>query len=243
MNRPRALLLDLDETLLDGRGLAESIGQTCAEVAAKHPQLERARLAAANAEAWSRYWPEVEMKWVLGALDGAAVMSDVWRRTLRACDCADESVARFAFETHRPLARAAHRLFGDAHELLAAARRANVPLALITNGASDTQREKLAVLQLEPAFAAIVISGELGVAKPERAPFEAALRALGISAGEAWHVGDSASDDVAGARAAGVGAVWLNRSGRARRPGEPQPDLEIRSLRELVGPVLTPVYA
>ncbi|MGH7292500.1 MAG: HAD hydrolase-like protein, partial [Myxococcota bacterium] len=49
----------------------------------------------------------------------------------------------------------------------------------------------------------------------------------------AWHIGDSLSADIAGAKAAGVAAVWLNRSALARPDGAPVPDHEIRSLSEL----------
>lgn len=49
-----------------------------------------------------------------------------------------------------------------------------------------------------------------------------------------WHIGDNPSTDVAGALAAGLCAVWLNRSGRDRAHDEPVPTLEVRSLVELV---------
>ena len=45
-------------------------------------------------------------------------------------------------------------------------------------------------------------------------------------------VGDSLSRDVEGAIAAGLAAVWLNRTGSPRPAGGPDV-VEIRSLREL----------
>ena len=54
-----------------------------------------------------------------------------------------------------------------------------------------------------------------------------AAEALGVEPGDAWHVGDSLSADVAGANAAGLGAVWLNRDGLVRRGGDPEPDHDI----------------
>ena len=60
---------------------------------------------------------------------------------------------------------------------------------------------------------AVVISAELGVAKPDPAIFRAALERLGASAAEAIHVGDSVEADVAGARAAGLEAVLVARNG------------------------------
>jgi putative hydrolase of the HAD superfamily len=230
---PKALFLDLDDTLLDGRWLGEAIRGTCAALAASAPPLEAARLLQANGEVWSKLWPEVENLWVLGRLDSATLVRDVWQRSLAACDCRDETLVDLAAATHHRLGDAARRLFDDVLALLERARAARIPLALITNGASDSQRGKLRVLELEPWFGAVVISGEIGVAKPDSAGFRRGLRQLGVEPEDAWHVGDSLGDDVAGARAASMVAVWLNRDGRVRAPDQPVPDLEIRTLAEL----------
>jgi putative hydrolase of the HAD superfamily len=106
-------------------------------------------------------------------------------------------------------------------------------LALITNGASDTQRHALRSLGIEQQFGAIVISGEVGIVKPDAAVLAIALDQLGTKPEDVWHVGDSLATDVAGAKGAGRTAVWLNRGGLAWQDGDPKPDHEIRSLREL----------
>lgn len=112
-------------------------------------------------------------------------------------------------------------------------------LALITNGPGDTQRHKDCGYRGRPYVDAIIISGEVGVAKPESAIFAAARR-LGVPRDAAWHVGDSLANDVTGARNAGLGAaVWLNGTGRSTTPGgglpvSSGPHWEITSLRDLV---------
>jgi putative hydrolase of the HAD superfamily len=58
-----------------------------------------------------------------------------------------------------------------------------------------------------------ISSAEAGAAKPDPAPFLAALAAAGCSPEEAVHVGDSEENDVRGAAAAGVRAVLLRRGG------------------------------
>lgn len=231
--RVRALCLDLDGTLLDPVPFRESIVKTCRELAAARPGLDAVRLLEANGRVWEGYWPEVEESWNRGALDGAAVSLEAWRRTLRACACDEDSVAQLAVQTHSRHRCEAHRLFDDARELLASLP-ARLPLALITNGASDTQREKLRTLGVEDRFDAVVISGEVGVAKPDPSAFRLALDGLGVGPEGVWHVGDSLASDVAGASAASLIAVWINRSGLVRSEGDPEPDLEIRSLSGLM---------
>ena len=121
MSLPQALFLDLDETLVD-RLDPEVIIQTCAEIATLHPDLDAARLAAANREVWDDYWPQVEHRWTLGELDGAAVSLEAWRRALRKCGYTDEAVAERTARIFRQQSCAAYRLFDDVHDLLAAAQ-------------------------------------------------------------------------------------------------------------------------
>ena len=74
----------------------------------------------------------------------------------------------------------------------------------------------------------MVTSAEAGAAKPDAAIFRRALARAGAERGDAVHVGDSLENDVAGARAAGIRAVLV------RRTGAPPPGVEaIRSLAEL----------
>ena len=66
---------------------------------------------------------------------------------------------------------------------------------------------------LAPLLDGIVISAEVGAAKPDPVIFERALGVAGVDAGAALHVGDTAQADLAGARAAGIRALHLDRSG------------------------------
>lgn len=107
----------------------------------------------------------------------------------------------------------AWRLFDDALPCLRALRNLGMRLAAITNAAGEHQRAKLGALGLEGAFDAVLISGELGVAKPHRAIFRIACRVLGVRPSQAVHVGDRLETDAVGARDAGLHGVWLDRSG------------------------------
>lgn len=107
---------------------------------------------------------------------------------------------------------AAWEPYDDAVPLLAALRERGVRLAIVSNWDSRL-RAILEERALRPWFDAVVISAEVGWRKPHPAIFAAALELLGCAPGDALHCGDSAGDDVAGARAAGVRPVLLDRSG------------------------------
>ena len=107
-------------------------------------------------------------------------------------------------------------------------------LGLVSNGGGETQRRKLARAGLAAHFPRPVISGELGAAKPDPAPFLAALIALGVSADQALYVGDDPRRDVAGARAAGLRTCWIAHGRAWEGPGAP-PDGTIEDVLELEG--------
>jgi HAD superfamily hydrolase (TIGR01549 family) len=69
-----------------------------------------------------------------------------------------------------------------------------------------------------------ITSAEAGVRKPDPAIFERALELAGCGAEAALHVGDTADEDVAGARAAGIRSLLIGRDGA---------DGDIASLEEI----------
>lgn len=87
------------------------------------------------------------------------------------------------------------------------------PLGLITNGDSDQQRQKLDETGIAGYFNSVVVSGDVGVAKPARQIFERSAAELGLSPSELLFIGDNPENDVHGAMHAGWGAIWLNRTG------------------------------
>ena len=114
-------------------------------------------------------------------------------------------------------------------------------LALISNFDHPPHVHRLLdELALRPFFDAVVVSGDVGVKKPDPAIFAPALGQTGLVADEVLFVGDSPEDDLAGARAAGLRPVLIRRSlGADGSPAEPEwTDDRVRvvtGLREVVG--------
>lgn len=90
---------------------------------------------------------------------------------------------------------------------------ARLPLALVTNGASRLQHAKLAVTELESYFATVIVSEEVGVGKPDPAPFQAALDELQLTPADVVMVGNDVDRDIAGARNAHIRPIHVDRNG------------------------------
>jgi putative hydrolase of the HAD superfamily len=107
--------------------------------------------------------------------------------------------------------------FDDAAPALRALRAGRVRLVVVSNWDASLH-ERLAETGLAALVDGAIASAEAGSAKPDAAIFARALALAGVPAGAAWHVGDSVEADVAGARAAGVTPVLLDRDGIAAAP-------------------------
>lgn len=241
----RLWLLDLDDTLLVDHGVsAEVLGQLGRQAGVEglfpavkgkaeelfreapfYPWAERIGHSALEA-LWARYsTPGLE------ALAGWAwpFRERVFREALRELGGpegrAKELAEAFFWERRR------YPLFPEVPEFLGALRARGMALVLLTNGVPDLQREKLFGAGLGEAFDLVLISGEVGLGKPDPRLFRMALCAFGVGPEAAVMVGDNPERDIQGALLAGIRAVFVDRGHRPRDPRFP-PHLEVRDLRD-----------
>jgi len=219
MPQIRAVLFDLDDTLIDHQHAARS---ATAGVRARFPAFQQASLDALAAE-HQRILDLLHHEVAIGARSVADARIDRYRR-LFAFVGADDAHAGAAAELHRRVYQACRRPVHGARELLAALH-GKVTIGIVTNNTLAEQTEKLATFDLAPFVGALVTSEEVGVAKPDRRIFAAALERVGCAADEAVMVGDSWAHDVQGARAAGIAAIWFNRARAPQPDGAAAPQL------------------
>jgi HAD superfamily hydrolase (TIGR01549 family) len=111
---------------------------------------------------------------------------------------------------------AGYRLFDDARPALEALAGRGLRLGVVSNF-EPWLEDVLALEGVDHLFAAVAISGKLGVAKPDPEIFLAALAEAGADPAATVHVGDQPANDVAAARAVGITPVLIDRF--ARHPG------------------------
>lgn len=228
----QAILFDLDDTLLDGSRLPEAIRRTCNDLA-NTAHLEADALVEANRHASQSYWPHAQDDWTLGRLSGWSLSLEVWRRTLRQFGNEDEALAKHATRLLRKHLSGLIAPFPEVSSVLPWIKR-RFRVGVVTNGAPDTQRDHLAFLGMQEHVDAVAISGVLGVAKPDPRIFQMIVEQLDVVPSAVWHVGDDLVTDVAGAKSAGLGAIWLNRAANTPRATDQAPDAEISSLVDLM---------
>jgi putative hydrolase of the HAD superfamily len=206
-----AVILDVDDTLLDTAAAIRSAARTAA--------LE--------------LWPETD----LATRERFALLFDsdphgLFRRytegeipfhemrRARIASCAQDlglpwrprDYRRFC-AVYDPAFAALQRVFPDALSAVEVLDRREIPVILLTNSSTPGTRMKLQVLGLAERFPRIVTTDTLGFGKPDPRVFLHACGLVGVAPADAVSVGDSYPNDVLAARAAGLRALWLNRAG------------------------------
>lgn len=253
----KAVLFDLDDTLLwDERSVKEAFQATCSE-AAKHYEIDPVQLEeAVRREAralyesfetfpftkkiginpfeglWARFVEGEQEEFRKLQSLAPSYQRDSWTRGLKALGIEDAALGLKLAEMFPAERRNRPIVYEETFEVLDQLK-GKYKLLLLTNGSPDLQKEKLAgVPQLAPYFDHIVISGEFGEGKPAVSIFEHAMRLLGISAEEGVMIGDKLTTDILGSNSIGMRNMWINRHGLPLTD-EITPVHEITSLRDI----------
>jgi HAD superfamily hydrolase (TIGR01549 family) len=148
----------------------------------------------------------------------------------------DDALERLTDAYYEPI-RACTRPYPETREALDRLRALGVPMVIITNAPWDTParlvRGDLERWGMAGYFDAFICSGELPWRKPNPRFMLAAAKALGMAVEECLVVGDTLEVDIAGAQAAGMRSVWVNRDGADRPAEAPEPTWMVRELTEV----------
>lgn len=229
----KAVLFDLDDTLLDYSGGVDASWQAACLACDLRDGLHPAALVGAIAESRRWFWSDPQRH-----RRERVDMLRAWQRIVEHAlaglgvspDGLAPAIAR-AYASHR---REVMRLFPDAVASLEQLRERGVALGMVTNGDASQQRDKIARHDLGRFFDVVVIEGEFGAGKPDEVVYRHALDALGVEPRQACMVGDHLENDVAGPQRLGVHGIWLDRRGQGLPLDTPiRPDLVLSTLGDL----------
>ena len=216
-NGLRGVVLDLDDTLTDLGAFELDVWDDVAKLLAERvPAIDRSELRRRYEAAMDHNYRRV--------LDGELDMRGYRRARLEEALAPWTELDDELFEAYwRVKQRIVHEVppKAGAHGALRALRHAGLRLAILTNGPSDLQRQKLERLGFLPLVDEVAISEEIGLAKPERGAFEAVVRMLGLPAAALAMVGDNWDWEVAGALDAGFAASYYVGSADPPEPDRP----------------------
>ncbi len=239
MNRPRAILLDLDDTILDCGDVNAAWLTVVGEFRDEIGGLEPANVSWRIRQEAEAFWSDPDRH-------------RIHRQDLRTSrrGIVERAFAAIGDKGGPVLSRAtAHALadrltlyreeqicvFPGAIEAVEALRDEGILLGLITNGASEPQRAKVVQFDLERHFDHVQIEGEMGFGKPEERTYRHALSVLNTEPHDAWMVGDNLEWEVAAPQRLGMAGIWHDHLKAGLPADSPhRPDRIIQSLAELL---------
>jgi putative hydrolase of the HAD superfamily len=232
---PRAFFFDLDDTIIDDSGNVETGWRTAiGELAPRGLDIEA--LVALVHEVRDWYWSDAERHRV-GRADLRGTSSWIVGEALSRLGAPDDQLAGHIGNRYRDLREEGQALLPGAVETLEMLRSQGVRLALLTNGAAESQRPKI------ERFDYVCIEGEFGCGKPDERVYCGALEALNAEPHDTWMVGDNLEWDVAAPMRLGITGIWLDRraaglpdsaTSKLFDDGTRRPERVIRSLSELL---------
>jgi putative hydrolase of the HAD superfamily len=232
---PKAILFDLDDTIITGDvGTDELWKDLCYQHAELIEGLTGDVLYSEVSKARVWYWddPERHREKRLNLISArrelvSLVFSNLGIDNKEVCHSLADS---FSIKRQEMI-----KLIPGAIDTLVHLKKTGVPMAMITNGASEFQRPKIERFELVQYFGYILVEGEFGAGKPDKSVFTHTLGILGVSPENAWMVGDDLKRDILGANEAGIFSVWVDRQNDGLPDDSPaHPDRIITTISELV---------
>lgn len=210
MSELRAVGFDLDGTLFDHRGSAQSGARRFLRALGIAP-------TPAVLTSWFSAEDEQFERWRSGLISFQEQRRERLRTVLPLFDVAlpaEDADLDALFDEYLHAYRESWTIFPDSRDILRDLRTSGYRVGLLTNGTQAQQVEKLQRTGLAEAFDVVCTSERIGVQKPDPRAFRVLAAELGVDPSECLFVGDNPAHDVEGARAAGMRGVLADRHGR-----------------------------
>jgi putative hydrolase of the HAD superfamily len=231
---PRALLLDLDDTILDdSSGVHESWRAACAGLAHRLAPLDETAVVDTIRKTSKWFWDNPD-RHREGRLQLEAARREVVRLALKELGVEDVDLATCIGDAYSHRRDNLMAPLPDSIDTVKWLRASGRRLALLTNGAAIAQRKKISRFELADLFDIILVEGELGFGKPDERVYRRALTALDVGPSDAWMVGDNLDWDVGAPQKLGMSGVWIDARGRGvPEQSAVKPDYVVRALSDL----------
>jgi len=225
MKKYEWLLFDNDNTLMDFHSASHSAFHgSMQEMGLSDHEIDYAEYNVHNHIVWSEFES--------GHIDAITLRPKRFQLYFDAVGhtTADPTEANAAYLNH--LIKHPH-MMNDAYNLLDMVKP-HYKLGLITNGLKEVQRPRLRAANIYHYFDAIVVSDEIGHAKPQKGYFDHVVSQMDTAdLDRAIVIGDSLNSDIKGALDYGLDCVWLNL--HQKSAGPLRPTYEVNSVKEIMG--------
>lgn len=236
MKDAKLLIFDLDNTLINYGGVTKRAWiKTCQNGVEKYKlNIDAMKIATKIIEVNNSIW-EDESKRPKGNFSFYELRKSIVTKALSYLEINNEELVNWLVSNYSYFKYQAVYVFEDVFDTLNELKKRGYILALLTNGDSAFQREKLKRFDLEKLFDGIFIDGEQGVGKPEKKAYDNVLNQFNIQPNQAWMIGDHYLWEVVAPKSYGLNAIWVNRGKLGVKGNEDiKADFVIKNIGELL---------
>jgi putative hydrolase of the HAD superfamily len=232
-NLPKAILLDMDDTIISYDHGVDT--DSCWREACRHlsDELDIEDVVVSIKESARWHWSDPE-RHRIGRLDLRKARAEIISVALQSFNMDDLSISDQIAYVYGELRDKAVKPFDGAIETIQKLKAHGIKLALLTNGNAETQWIKIRKFGLPSLFNTILVEGEFGIGKPDDRIYLHALKELGVTADEAWMIGDNYEWEIVAPQRLGIKGIWLDHKGvGVPAASGSQPYRIIKSLTEI----------
>lgn len=205
---PRAILLDLDDTILDDSGNVVACWRdACRACTIRGVEPDDIYDVLDRVRRW--YWSDAE-RHRAGRLDLEAARLWIVNQALGELGVDDPQAGPAIAAAYSAARERGLEPIDGALDTVTWLRSCGYRLALLTNGAGPAQRKKIDRFNLSTLFDSILVEGELGFGKPDSRVYALALKMLNVAPSDAMMIGDNLEWDVAKPQEFGIAGVWID---------------------------------
>ncbi|MDO9334362.1 MAG: HAD family hydrolase [Dehalococcoidales bacterium] len=232
---PKAILLDLDDTILVEEKAGDIAWERICELSARETGLYSGKVFnGIVSDIRHRFWDDPQKRATL-VKDIYQARMTIVRQALSELNCDNKQLADSIVRRYTALKMEVTDFVPDAEATIKYLKSKGIKLAVLTNGEGKEQRARIDKFGLSNLIHACLIAGELGFGKPDPRVYQLALNKLNVKTDEAWMVGDRLESDILGAKRLGIFPIWFD-STRKGLPADAEikPDKTINEIKELL---------
>jgi len=233
MNTPKAILFDLDDTLLELGANSTKVWQVLTQrhAAELHVDADVLLNAIETARRW--YWDDAN-RHQRGRLNQVVALEEMVRIALEQLKIDAPHVPALYAQQFDEVLFELLQLFPGAIDILEHLRGQGIKLGMITNGSAVRQRRKIEQFQLARHFDYILVEEEFGAGKPDERVYWHMLAQLQVQPQDTWMIGDKLRWDVLPPQRLGMTGIWVDLKGEGMPANcEERPNHIVRNVIEL----------
>lgn len=204
---PKAILFDLDDTIISLKGTANETWKIiCDEYSSANNNVDSKILYETITKIRLDYWNDRKCN-DRGRKNQKEARREILGKVFDELGLPGADVNSVA-DTYSEKRLKALKLFPMAQETLEYLKKLGIKLGLITNGEAEIQRYKIERFRLQRYFESILIETELGFGKPDIRIYKKAMQEMNVTSEQTWSIGDNLIWDVQAPQELGIYSIW-----------------------------------